>query len=156
MTVRIRDMKNLPLFYEPDAEVIGQVERGVIGDDLRLAYIVVKANQGEWLMINGKDLILTDESVIIHDKNSMKSYQHGEELSVYQKKLGDRIYDHDGREIGVVSDFIIHPDKKVHDIEVSSGVINDLLQGRTQVDIEQVNWKSITSGLIEGQGSDVI
>lgn len=153
--MRVRDMKNLPLFFEPTASIIGWVERGVIGDDLRLAYVIVRTKEGHSRMIFARDMVLTPESVVINDLNCIKSYQHGEELSVYQKKLGDRIYDAQGKELGVVSDFLLSTDQKVRGIEVSSGVLSDLLQGRSQVSIEKVNWKSISSGLIEEQGSDI-
>lgn len=152
--VRVRDMKNLPLFLEPSAQVVGRVERAVIGDDLRLAYVIVETEERGTGMVNAKDLIVTPESVVIQDLNSIKSYQHGEELSIYQKKLGDRIYDGEGKEIGAVSDFFLSNDQRVREIEVSAGVLSDILQGRSQIPIEQVHWKSLTSGLIENQGSD--
>mgnify|MGYP003879764025 CR=1 FL=1 len=152
--VRVRDMKNLPLFFEPAAQIVGRVERAVIGDDLRLAYVVVETNEHEAGMVKAEDLILTPESVIIHDLNSIKSYQHGEELSIYQKKLGDSIYDAEGKEIGVVSDFLLSDNQQVREIEVSAGILSDILQGRSQIPVEQVNWKSYSSGLIEEQGGN--
>lgn len=151
--VRVRNIKNLPLFFAPTASIVGRVERAVIGDDLRLAYVIVETDEWETGMVNAQDLQLTPESVIIHDLNSIKSYQHGEELSIYQRKMGDRIYDAEGREIGAVSDFFLSNDKRVREIEVSTGILSDVLQGRSQIPIEQVHWKSISSGLIE-QGSD--
>lgn len=147
--MRVRDMKNLPLFYQPTARVVGRVERGVIGDDLRLAYVIVRTTEGESRLIRSSDITLTPESVIIYDMNCMKSYLHGEELSVYQKKLGDRIYDSEGREMGVVSDFLLAGDQRVEGLEVSSGILSDLLRGRSEIPIDQVNWKSITSGLMD-------
>jgi uncharacterized protein YrrD len=133
---------------------VGRVERAVIGDDLRLAYVIVETDEMETGMINAQDLELTAESVIIRDLNSIKSYQHGEELSIYERKLGDRIYDGEGREIGAVSDFFLSNDQRVREIEVSTGVLSDILQGRSQIPVEQIHWKSISSGLIEQQGSD--
>ena len=105
--MRVRNIKNLPLFFSPTASIVGRVERAVIGDDLRLAYVIVETDEMETGMINAQDLELTAESVIIRDLNSIKSYQHGKELSIYERKLGDRIYDGEGREIGAVSDFFI-------------------------------------------------
>jgi uncharacterized protein YrrD len=152
--MRVRDIKNLPLFLEPAAQIVGRVERAVIGDNLRLAYVIVETEERGTGMVNAQDLVITPESVIIQDLNSIKSYQHGEELSIYQKKLGDRIYDEEGKEVGTVSDFFLSNDKRVREIEVSSGVLSDILQGRAQIPIEQVHWRSINSGLIEKQGSD--
>ena len=152
--MRVRNIKNLPLFYAPSSSIVGRVERAVIADDLRLAYVIVETDECDTGMVYAQDLEVTPESVIIHDLNSIKSYQHGEELSIYQRKLGDRIYDAEGREIGAVSDFLLSSDQKVREIEVSTGVLSDILQGRCQIPIEQVHWKSISSGLIEQQGSD--
>ena len=44
--------------------------------------------------------------------------------------------------------------EKVSDIEVSTGVFQRYLAGAQPIPIDQVHWKSFTSGLIEKQGSD--
>ena len=148
-------MQNLPLFFAPAARVVGRVERAVIGDDLRLAYVVVETDEHRPGLVMAQDLTLTPESVIIHDLNSIKSYQHGEELSIYQRKLGDSIFDAEGKELGVVSDFLLSDDQQVREIEVSAGILSDILQGRRQIPVDQVNWKSINGGLIEEQGGNM-
>ena len=148
-------MQNLPLFFAPAARVVGRVERAVIGDDLRLAYVVVETDEHGPGLVMAQDLTITLESVIIHDLNSIKSYQHGEELSIYQRKLGDSIFDAEGKELGVVSDFLLSDDQQVREIEVSAGILSDILQGRRQIPVDQVNWKSINGGLIEEQGGNM-
>lgn len=150
--MKIRDLKNMPLFYRDRAQIIGRVEKGVVGDDYRLLYIVVEMENGEMFIVDKKNFELGDDAVIIKDPDSIKSYQHGEDLSVYNKKLGDAVFSIEGRELGVVSDFIVSPDNKcIEAVEVSAGVLKDLIEGRRAYPIEQVVWKSEKSLLVEDQ-----
>ncbi|MEN6351428.1 MAG: PRC-barrel domain-containing protein [Syntrophomonas sp.] len=147
--MKLRNIKNLPVFDRTRAEVIGRVERAVIGDDCRLAYLVIDVLGRGPCMIRQDDLVLEAESVIIEGLDGIKSYVHGEELSISDKKIGDLVFDQQGREVGVVSDFILRPDKKeVWGLEISSGAITDLLEGRAEIPLEQVGWNSIKSGIV--------
>ncbi len=86
---------------------------------------------------------------------SMKSYAHGEELSIYDKKLGDLVFDKQGKELGVVSDFIIKREqKKVWGVEVSSGVIKDMLDGRSEIPLVQLDWASQLTAVVNQEGSE--
>ena len=153
VSMRVRNLKNLPVFCNATAQVVGRVERGVIGDDLMLAYVVVELPEGEMKLILPLDITLTNEALIIEDVEGMKSYLYGEELSIYSKKIGDRIYDLQGKELGIVSDFVITGDLKVQAVEVSGGLLQDLLNGRNCIPINKLAWKSIYSG-IAGQEGD--
>ncbi len=147
--MKLRNLKNLPVFNKSAAEVVGRVEKGVVGDDCKLAYIVVDIHGEEPKMIMEKNFFLGEESVILEDLEGIKSYAHGEELSIDKTKIGDVIFDSEGKELGVVSDFIISPDtKKVWGLEVSSGGIKDLLEGRSEIPLGKVCWKSTLSGII--------
>jgi uncharacterized protein YrrD len=148
-------MENMPLFDRERARVIGKVLRGVVGDDFVLFYLVVELNDGQTGMLERGDFELGRDAVIVDRPDMIKSYAHGEELSIYQLKVGDAVYDQDGRELGVLSDFIVSPDRKLVDaVEVSAGLIDDLIDGRRQIPLEQVTWKSITSMLVEDRGGD--
>lgn len=153
--MKMRQIKNLPVFSPGKAEIIGQVEKTVIGDDFTLAYLVIKTDNGSAL-IKADDLILGEEAVIINSLDKIKSYAYGEELSVYDRKLGDIIFDDQGRELGYVSDFILsRGNKKVWGIELCSGTITDLLQGRQEIPLQQVHFKSDLTGMIRNEGSEV-
>jgi uncharacterized protein YrrD len=94
--------------------------------------------------------VLTPASVIVNNLDSIKSYAHGEELSIYDQKLGDKIFDSEGQELGILSDFIIANDNKtVCGVEVSSGAIKDFLEGRMDFELDKVHWASIESAVVK-------
>ena len=107
VSMLVRNLKNSPVFCSATAQVIGRVERGVIGDDFTLAYVIVELAEGEMKLISPRDIKLSDEALVIESVDGMKSYLYGEELSICSKKIGDRIYDLQGQELGIVSDFVI-------------------------------------------------
>jgi|GEM_PF-1086249 len=151
--LKLRNLKNLPVFNKDTAQVVGRVEKAVIGDDGMIAYIVVDMPGQDPKMILGQDFSLGKESVIVENSESIKSYAHGEELSIYKKKLGDVIFNSEGEELGVVTDLILSPDnKEVQGFEVSSGGITDFLEGRKEIAVDQVCWKNASSGVIPEEG----
>lgn len=152
--MKLRSLKNLPVFSLGAAEIIGQVDKAVIGDDYRLAYIVIRAGEGLSL-IKAEDLEIGEEAIIINDPDKIKSYQCGEELSVYDKKLSDTIYDDQGKELGYVSDFILsRHSKKIWGIELCSGMVKDLLDGRQEIPLNEVHFKSDLTGMLRNGGID--
>lgn len=154
--MRVRNFINFPVFNESSAEIIGKVEKAVIGDDYKIAYLVVSINGSEPKMLCPEDFRLTDKAVIINDSYCIKSYLHGEELSIYEQKIGDLVFDHNGNELGIVSDFILCPEeKKVYGVEVSAGVLRDLLNGRNDMNLEDITWRSLYSGLTDEEGSEL-
>jgi sporulation protein YlmC with PRC-barrel domain len=153
--MKTRSIKNLPVFYENSAEVIGRVEKTVIGDDHKIAYLVICSDDGAQKLILRDDFVLTPASVIVNNLDSIKSYAHGEELSIYEQKLGDKIFDSAGQELGILSDFIIsNENKTVSGVEVSSGAIKDFLEGRIDIELDKVHWASMKSAVVD-EGSDM-
>lgn len=148
--MKLRNMKDMPVFDRKRAEVVARVQRAVIGDDCQLAYLVIDVPGQGACMILKDDLRIEDESVVIEGRAGIKSYAYGEESSIYEKKLGDAVFDGQGKELGVVSDFILAPgDKEIWGLEVSSGAIVDLLEGRVELPLGQVTWKSPETGIAE-------
>lgn len=144
----------MPVFCADGAEIVGRVEKTAIGDDFRIAYVVICLADGEQKLIYNRDFKLTTEAVVINHRDCMKSYSCGEELSVYQLKLGDKIFDHQGKELGILSDFLISEDKKkIRGVEVSSGAIQDFLQGRQDIDLAQVHWASTKNAVVSERSS---
>lgn len=153
--VKVRNIQHLPVFLEEIGEVIAVVDKAVIGDDFGLLYLVVEAKDGQSGIIFRDDFELTTNSVLIWNRNSIKSYAHGEELSMVKKKVGDRIYSRKGKELGNVSDFVINPAlKNVEAVEITSGTLADLVHGRQQVPLEQVVWTSDLSAVVHQEGSE--
>lgn len=152
--LKTRQIQHLPVFLISRAEVVAMVRKAVIGDDFRLLYLVVKGEDGQEGLIFSEDLELTSEAVKIRDLNCIKSYAYGEELSVYKEKLGDSVFDQQGKELGIVSDFILSPtEKQVQGLEISSGVIGDMLKGRMELPLQEISWKGFNSGILAGEGS---
>jgi uncharacterized protein YrrD len=153
----VRSITNLPILLEGTAELLGLVEKVVIGDDFKVAYLVINTYRSGPGIIFRDDFMLGEDSVLIWDIKSIKSYAHGEESSIYEKKIGDTVFDREGKELGVISDFVINcNDKKVRGVELSSGVIKDILDGRSEIPLQQVRWASIASVMIEQEGSDIL
>ncbi|HZK43777.1 MAG TPA: hypothetical protein VFC73_05745 [Syntrophomonadaceae bacterium] len=154
--MRIRNLNNAPVFNELTAEIVGKVEKTVIGDDYKIAYLIVSINGSDAKMLNSEDFILADKVVVINDPDCIKSYLHGEELSIYEKKMGDMVFDKQGNELGVVSDFIICPEtKQVCAVEISLGLLRDLWEGRKDLELANISWKSLYSGITGEKGSEV-
>lgn len=153
--MKVRNISNLPVLLSETAENLGRVEKAVIGDDYKIIYLIMKGHDNKAYLIWQDDFIIGEGSVLISNPASMKSYAHGEELSVYDKKLGDVVFDKEGKELGVVSDFIIKREKKeVWGVEISSGVLKDLLEGRGEVSLPQINWASPCTVLVNQEGSE--
>ena len=154
--MKLRNLKNLPVFYDKTALVIGKIEKGVIGENYRLAYIVIDMYGEEPKMIKGCDFRLGEEAAIIKDLDSIKSYKHGEELSINKLKIGDTVFDNEGRELGVISDFVISLDtQEIKAIEISAGGIKDLLEGRNEVPLCEVCPKSDLSAVVRQERGDL-
>ncbi|HCF50245.1 MAG TPA: hypothetical protein DER60_08185 [Syntrophomonas sp.] len=150
--MKLRNILSLPVFYEPTATVIGSVKEVVVDDSYRIDYLIINTNESEVRMIPSPCFVLGQHAVLIHDMASIKPCPAREESTVYEKKVGDVIYDEQGREVGAVSDFIISAqDHRVWGVEVYSGALNDILQGRCEIPLDQVTWKSITSAVIESE-----
>lgn len=153
--MKVRNMKNLPVLLADTAEKAGRVERAVIGDDYKVLYLVVTSVSDKPCLIFRDDFEIGEDAVLISDPACMRSYAHGEELSIYEKKLGDAVFDQQGKELGVVSDFILKRDqKKVWGVEVSSGVLKDILDGRSEFALNQVNWASQLTAIVNQEGSE--
>lgn len=153
--MKLRRFKEMPVFDTHQARVVARVDRAVLGDDFDLAYLVVEREDGSPGMIFAPDIWLGDDAVSIADEGRIKSYACGEESSMYQKKAGDLVFDCNGSELGIVTDFILSPAKgAVTAVEISSGAIRDLLEGRREVPLEHVDWKNPESAMVSPEGSE--
>lgn len=155
MKIKMRRLKNLPVFDVSNASIAGRVVRAVVGDDFKLAYIVIEKLEGGRGVLKKNDFILGPDALRIKNRRSIKSYIAGEELSMNRRKLGDTVFDSSGKELGVISDFILAADSSdVQGIEVSSGTIQDMLQGRGEISLEQIDWRTDLGAVARTKGSD--
>ena len=153
--MNVRSLINLPVLLENNVEQIGQVKKVVIGDDFSIAYLVIDDFKTGPGIILRNDFSLWQEAVLINNLDCIKSYAHGEESSIYEKKIGDKVFDIEGKELGILSDFILNrDDKEVRGVELSSGILKDILDGRSEIPLEQVRWASPASAMLKAEGSD--
>lgn len=154
MRIKMRRLKNLPVFDQMSARVVGRVERAVVGEDFKLAYVIIARNEGGYGVLKSHDFSLGPDALAIKDQRRIKPYLAGEELSICKRKLGDIIFDHSGRELGVISDFILSTGgAEVQGVEVSSGAIHDILAGRDEIPLEQIEWKSRVAAMTNRKGN---
>lgn len=151
--MKVKHICGMPVLYSKNVKVLGYVEKVAIGDDYEIAYIVWQSEKGKCYMVRKGDFTLTEKAVLIEDLKSIKSYVSGEELSIYEKKVGDRVFDEKGEELGIVSDFLISlGDGKVWGVEVSAGVLPDILKGRFKMPLARIKWQN-KSSLVVKEGS---
>lgn len=152
----MRRLKNLPVFDQKTARVVGRVERAVVGEDFKLAYVVITRTEGGRGVLKKNDFSLGPDALAINGARRIKPYIAGEELPIYKRKLGDAVFDHNGKELGIISDFILAAGSaEVEGIEISSGAIQDMLAGREEIPLEQIEWRSRTGALASWKGSDL-
>lgn len=153
--MKLRNLIKLPLLDGHTAEKLGEIERAVIGDDFRVHYLVMRGNNKLAFRISCDDVIIHNDAVLICDRSSIKLFQDGEELSIYDAKLGDLVFDDRGKELGTVSDFIIdRENNEVWGVEVSGGIMQDLLDGRSEIPLAQLNWASPENVIYDGERNE--
>lgn len=154
--MKVRNLENLPVVLECSAREIARVQKAVINDDYQLAYLVVSSEKDGPGIIFHQDFWIGNYAVVISDPNCIKSYAHGEESSIYEKKIGDTLFDEEGREMGILSDFIINSEsKQVWGVELSAGALQDILEGRSEIPIESVRWASRETAMLNQEGCDI-
>lgn len=155
MRIKMRRLKNLPVFDEKTARVVGRVERAVVGEDFKLVWVVVEKAEGGRGVIKKNDFLLGLDALTIRGVRCIKPYLGGEESPIYRRKLGDPIFDHRGKELGVISDFILATDSaEVQGVEISSGAIQDMLSGREEIALDQIEWRNRRGAVASRKGSD--
>ena len=93
---------------------------------------------------------------MIFDPACIKSYAHGEESSIYDRKMGDNLFNADGEELGILSDFVIDPEQKwVKGVEVSAGIFKDMLEGRNVLPLQGIRWVTEENAIISQEGSEL-
>lgn len=154
--MKLRDLKCLPVFYEPAAAVVASVKTAVINDSYEIEYLVVLDQDNQERIIPRDDFKLHPDAVSITDLSCMKPVPIREQSTIYDRKLGDLVFNELGKEIGIITDFVISlAEKRACSVEVGNGVLTDIWQGRKEIPLEQVKWKSITSAVVHQEGSDL-
>jgi uncharacterized protein YrrD len=153
--LKLRNLVKLPLLDGYTAEKLGEIDKVIIGSDFRVLYLVMFVNNKQTCRVSCDDVVINDEAILIYDRSSIKMFQDGEQLSIYDTKLGDLVFDDQGKELGTVSDLIIDcENKEVWGVEVSGGIMQDLLDGRSELPLAQLTWASSDNAIYDQEGNE--
>ncbi len=151
--MKLRNLVKLPLLDGHTAEKLGEIKRTVIGDDFRVLYLILQSNSGMTACVSCDEAIINRDAVLIYDRACIKSFQDGEQFSIYDAKLGDQVFDENGKELGTISDFLIdRENKEVWGVEVSGGIMQDLLDGRSEFALEKLSWANQDNVIYDQEG----
>lgn len=146
--MKMRNILNLPVFYEEQAIIVGRVKRVLVNRAFQIPFLVVRSYQAGMQIIPTHQLILGKDTVIIDSLEALVPYIDDGEASIYEEKMGNVIFDQEGREIGMVSDFVVDPiSLTITALEVSAGIWRDLIDGRMILPLQQVSWSGKASAI---------
>lgn len=150
--MKLRNIRNFPVFYKDEAAILGRVKRVIVNDDYEIDCLIIDTTKQGQQIAPAKAITLGKNTVMLNNLEAMKPYSLEETLTVYEEKLGDVIFDQEGRELGMVSDLVVdRPSLKIIGIEVTAGLLRDLIDGRIVIPLEQVIWSGKTSAVLNRQ-----
>ena len=137
---RLAELLGLPVISRSNGEILGEV------DDV---IYLPTSSQIKGLVIRSKEQYYTESNNIYKIGSDVIIINHSSLLTEYQKSpgigitedngtiLGETVITNDGKEIGAVNDLVIDEnDYRVVGYEVSGGVIQDVLQGRNILSLD--------------------
>lgn len=146
--MKSRRLIGLPVIDEHRGTILGRVIDVIISPRLQVEGLLVGARDGKRLLLIDH-LTIGQDAILVSDPRGLKRIKNGEHPTRVRDRMGLLVVNHDGCELGVMSDLVVEPEsKEVQGIEISSGIIKDFIDGRSEVPLEKVT--SI------GQGAMVI
>lgn len=136
-----RELLSLPVVENLTGEQLGEVKE-LIYDSRECNLIGFIVADGGWL--RGAQVVLlpqvreiTGTAVVVKDRSCIRDVSEIKELLAAGCDVkGYTLVTADGREMGIIRDLVISPDNgKIQGYELSDGVIDDLLNGRTTVNV---------------------
>lgn len=146
MVVKGRHLLSLPVVINKTGEVLGEV-KDLIYDPINNKLLGFILEEGSWFW--GTKIIPVDrvehireDAVTIESKDLiLDSSSQSEAKDLLEKKhkiTGYRLQVEDGRVIGTIQDLILDPQAgTITGYEVSSGLIDDLLEGRQDIPVPE-------------------
>jgi len=144
--LKARSLLGMPTVVPARGEIVGRVCDLVI-EEFDLKGLLVEEENGKVGFIEQEGFSIGEDAVLLNEGAGLRPYQ-GRGKSSYKDKMGETIFDSDGREIGRVSDLVIDEETKgTIAVEISGGVIQDFLAGRRE---------EIPMNSIRVDGSDMV
>jgi len=138
MLIKYTDVLGLPVISANNGIKIGTLKDVAFRRDSKgiIAFILEKGSRA----VKGNVILLRDvrsignDALIIDNPNCLLEYKSFKKTCEMQENIqlrGFKIYTHSGEDIGIVQDiFFDYKTGKVEGVEVSDGLVQDILQGR--------------------------
>lgn len=129
----------MPVIDEHRGAILGRVMDIIVSPRLQVEGLLVGARDGKRLLLMDH-LTIGQDAILVSDPRGLKRLKNGEYPTMIKDRMGLLVVDHDGRELGVMSDLVVEPEsKEVQGIEISSGILKDFIDGRSEVPLEKVS-----------------
>ena len=150
------ELLGLPVISRSNGEILGEVDDVIYLPTLsHILGLVIKSKEKYYTERDniykiGSDLVILNHSGQVHD------YKQAPGIGLNDGNgtiLGETVITNEGREVGSVNDLIIDEDDyKVVGYEVSGGVIQDVLQGRNILSLDDNIIYGKDALIINGKG----
>lgn len=128
----------MPVIDEHRGTILGRVMDIIISPRLQVEGLLVGARDGKRLLLMDH-LTIGHDAILVSDPRGLKRLRNGEHPTRVRDRMGTLVVNHHGRELGIMSDVVVEPgSKEVQGIEISSGIIKDFIDGRSEVPLEKV------------------
>ena len=137
--MKSRRLIGLPVIDEHRGTILGRVIDIIISPRLQVEGLVIGGRGGKRLLLLDH-LTIGQDAILVSDLRGLKPVKNGEHPTRIKDRIGLLVVDREGRELGGMSDLVVEPDSKaVQGIEISSGLIKDFIDGRSEVPLERVD-----------------
>ncbi len=137
--MKSRRLIGLPVIDEHRGTILGRVIDIIISPRLQVEGLLIGGRGGKRLLLMDH-VTIGQDAILVSDLRGLKQVKNGEHPTRIKDRIGLLVIDRDGRELGVMSDLVVEPESKaVQGIEISSGLIKDFIDGRSEIPLERVD-----------------
>lgn len=153
--MKTRKLLKNAVIDESCGALVGKVVDLSLDGEQKIDGIVVLMGSGDKRFLPVNCFRIDKDVVLIDGADCLKTLGGGDDPGMYQSCLGNLVLEESGREIGVLSDLVLQTENKcIEGIEVSGGLIKDLIEGRTEVPLDQVRSFEDQRLVITDQGGN--
>lgn len=138
---RVTEIIGLPVINLNSGEKIGEVDDVIfIPISKEIKGVLVK-NKNKYFVPNHNIHKIGEDAIIINNRNALQKFNKTFGIGIKngdQNIIGEKVITKSGSEKGMISDLVIDENKQILiGYELSEGIIQDLLEGRNILSIEQ-------------------
>ena len=137
---RMAELIGLPVISRSNGEILGEVDDLIyLPTSSQIRGLVIKSTEQYYTESDniykiGSDVIILNHSSLLYE------YQKAPGIGITERTgtiMGEPVITNDGKEIGAINDLVIDEnDYRLVGYEVSGGVIQDVLQGRNILSLD--------------------